>query len=184
MRIISGAYRGRRLLTPKGQETRPTSDRLRESIFNILAHNWPQHLKGARVADIFAGSGALGIEALSRGAAHVVFVEKHPAGRELVASNLDLLGITDGAEVIAGDARQLPRGQAAFDLIFMDPPYRRGLGEAALAALPEAGWLRPDTLLVLETASDEESEIPAGYEVADRRVQGDSQVIFLLWKGE
>lgn len=182
MRIISGTYKGRRLGTPKGQETRPTSDRLRESIFNILAHNWPQHLAGARVADIFAGSGALGIEALSRGAAHVVFVEKHSAGRDLVARNLDLLGIGDAAEVIAGDARQLPPVQAAFDLVFMDPPYRRGLGEAALAALPLAGWLRQDTLVVLETGADEQTGLPAGYEVADRRVQGDSQVIFLLWK--
>lgn len=182
MRIISGTHGGRRLNTPKGQETRPTSDRLRESIFNILAHNWPQHLKGARVGDIFAGSGALGIEALSRGAAHVVFVEKHSAGRDLVEGNLDMLGIGDSAEVIEGDARRLPPIEEAFDLVFMDPPYRRGLGEAALKALPQAGWLRHDTLVVLETGADEETEIPAGFEIADRRVQGDSQVIFLLWK--
>lgn len=184
MRIISGIHKGRRLHSPAGKDTRPTSDRLRETIFNILIHNWPELLAGTRVADIFAGSGAMGIEALSRGAAHVVFVEKHSKGRALVSRNLEALGISDettpAAQVIAGDARRLPPPQAAFDLIFMDPPYRRGLGEAALAALREAGWLRPGALVVLEAAADEQIEIPPGYDVADRRVQGDSQVIFLV----
>lgn len=180
MRVIAGTHKGRRLHTPKGKETRPTSDRLRESIFNILAHRWPDHLVGARVADIFAGSGAMGIEALSRGAAHVVFVEKHTAGRDLVSRNLQTLGIADKAQVIEGDARKLPPLEAALDLVLMDPPYGRGLGEAALEALQQAGWLRHGTLVVLEAGADEPLEIPAGYKVGDRRVQGDSQVIFLL----
>lgn len=179
MRIIAGTHKGRRLHTPKGSETRPTSDRLRESIFNILAHNWADHLTGARVADIFAGSGAMGIEALSRGAAHAVFVEKHSAGRALVSRNLDSLGLAEKARVIAGDARQLPPAEAPFDLVLMDPPYGRGLGKAALAALEQAGWLRAGTLIVLETGRDEQLELPRGFEVSDRRAQGDSQVIFL-----
>ena len=182
MRIISGTLKGRRLHSPEGQNTRPTSDRLRESIFNILAHGWPEKLAGARVADIFAGSGAMGIEAISRGAAVAVFVEKHSAGRALVSDNLEALGIADKARVIKGDARQLPPIDAPFDLIFMDPPYRRGLGEAALAALPEAGWLKPDTLVVLESATDEQLELPKEYEAVDRRQQGSSQVFFLLAK--
>lgn len=180
MRIISGTLKGRRLHTPEGQTTRPTSDRLRETIFNILAHRWPGKLAGARVADIFAGSGAMGIEALSRGAVLAVFVEKHSAGRALVSRNLEALGIVEQAQVIEGDARQLPPIDAPFDLIFMDPPYRRGLGEAALAALPKAGWLKHETLVVLESAADEQLEIPAEYEAVDRRQQGASQVIFLL----
>ena len=176
MRVIAGAHKGRRLHTPKGKETRPTSDRLRESIFNILAHRWPDHLVGARVADIFAGSGAMGIEALSRGAAEAVFVEKHAAGRDLVSRNLQTLK----ARVIEGYARKLPQVEAAFDLVLMDPPYRRGLGEAALEALQSAGWLRQGTLVVLEAGADEQLEIPSGYKISDRRVQGDSQVLFLL----
>ncbi len=180
MRVIAGAHKGRRLHTPKGKKTRPTSDRLRESIFNILTHNWPDHLAGARVADIFAGSGAMGIEALSRGAAEAVFVEKHAAGRDLVSRNLQTLGLAGKARVIEGDARQLPQAEAAFDLVLMDPPYRCGLGEAALEALQSAGWLRQGTLVVLEAGADEQLEIPAGYKINDRRVQGDSQVLFLL----
>lgn len=182
MRIISGTLKGRRLHTPKDSETRPTSDRLRESIFNILVHGWPGLLAGARVADIFAGSGAMGIEAISRGADFAVFVEKHSAGRELVSRNLEALNITDRARVIEGDARSLPPVDKPFELIFMDPPYRRGLGEAALAALRQTGWLLPDTLVVLEAAADEQLEIPPGYEAVDRRLQGGSQVIFLLPK--
>lgn len=182
MRIIAGTHKGRRLHTPKGRETRPTSDRLRESLFNILAHNWPGHLAGARVADIFAGSGALGLEALSRGAAHVVFVEKHAAGRALVSRNLETLGLAGKAEVIEGDARCLPPQKQPFDLVLMDPPYRRGLGEAALAALQQAGWLRRGALVVLEAGAGEPVEIPPGYRVEDRRTQGDSQIIFLFWK--
>ena len=182
MRIISGALKGRRLHTPKGSETRPTSDRLRESIFNILIHRWPELLAGARVADIFAGSGAMGIEALSRGADYAVFVEKHSAGRKLVSSNLEGLDIAMKAQVIEGDARRLPPVDKPFDLIFMDPPYRRGLGEAALVALIKAGWLLPDTMVVLEAAADERLGIPTEFETVDRRLQGDSQVIFLVAK--
>lgn len=180
MRVIAGTHKGRRLCTPKGKETRPTSDRLRESVFNILAHRWPDHLVGAMVADIFAGSGAMGIEALSRGAKYAVFVEKHTAGRDLISRNLQTMGLAGKAQVIEGDARKLPQLEVAFDLVLMDPPYRRGLGEAALEALQQAGWLRQGTLVVLEASADENLDIPPGYKVRDRRAQGDSQVIFLL----
>ena len=180
MRVIAGTHKGRRLYEPKGKETRPTSDRLRESIFNILAHRWPDHLVGARVADIFAGSGAMGIEALSRGAKYAVFVEKHTAGRDLISRNLQTMGLAGKAQVIEGDARKLPQVEVAFDLVLMDPPYRRGLGEAALEALQQPGWLRQGTLVVLEAGADENLGIPSGYKVSDRRAQGDSQVIFLL----
>ena len=179
MRIIAGAFRGRKLAAPQGHALRPTADRLRESLFNILAHGDGPPLEGARVADIFAGTGAVGLEALSRGAAQVTFVEKSAASLECLQRNIAMLDVTERCRVIAASARRLPPADASFDLIFLDPPYRRGLAEPALAALLAAGWTGPGSRLVLETAADEAVALPQGLVEIDRRASGDSVLLFL-----
>ena len=158
MRIIAGKYRGRRLQSPDDRAIRPSSDRLRESLFNMLAHR-PQHpLVDAQVAEVFAGSGALGFEALSRGAKAVTFLDTDPAARRLLAANARLLGATDACRIMAGDARRPPPADQAYSLIFMDPPYRQGLAAAALPALVKQGWVGPATWVVIERAAGDASE--------------------------
>jgi len=179
MRIVAGAFRGRRLAAPKGRGVRPTADRLRESLFNILQHRAGTTLAGARVADIFAGTGAVGLEALSRGAAHVTFVEKSESSLDCLRRNIDMLGVADRCRVVTASARRLPPADAPYDLIFLDPPYRRGLAEPALESLLTAGWTGPDSLLVLETAADETVEVPPALATVERRQSGDTLLHFL-----
>ncbi len=158
MRIIAGKYRGRRLQSPENGFIRPSSDRLRESLFNLLAHRPQQPLVDALVADVFAGSGALGFEALSRGAKAVTFIDTEPAARRLLAANARLLGATDACRILAGDARQPPPADQPYDLIFMDPPYRQGLAAAALPALIRQHWIGPASWVVIERAAGDRSE--------------------------
>ncbi|GAB4136373.1 MAG: 16S rRNA (guanine(966)-N(2))-methyltransferase RsmD [Sphingomonadales bacterium] len=158
MRIIAGKYRGRRLQSPDDRSIRPSSDRLRESLFNLLAHRPQQPLADARVADVFAGSGALGFEALSRGAKAVTFLDTDPAARRLLAANARLLGATEACRVIAADARHPPPADQPHDLIFMDPPYRQGLAAAALPALIRQRWVGPASWVVIERAAGDPSE--------------------------
>jgi len=186
MRIVSGRFRGRALVAPSGQGTRPTSDRARQALFDVLSHAaWAPDLEGLRVIDLFAGTGALGIEALSRGAAFCLFVETDEAARGAIRENVEALGLFGATRVHRRDATDLgPRPASAgqpFDLAFLDPPYRKGLGEKALARLAEGGWLTNGALAVLERAADEaEVEVP-GFEALDARAWGAARVSFLRY---
>ena len=188
MRIVSGEFRGRTLHAPPGQATRPTSDRARESIFNILEHApWAETLRGKRVIDLFAGSGALGFEALSRGAAFCLFVETDEAARGAIRENVDALGGLFGkTRVHRRDATDLgvkPGADGpAFDLAFLDPPYARGLGEIALAKLAAGGWLAPGALVVFERGSSEPGFGVAGFEPLDVRDYGAARVNFMRFE--
>ena len=184
MRIVAGRHRGRRLRTPEDQNVRPTSDRTRETLFNILSggkysEEGEDPLVGARVLDAFAGTGALGLEALSRGAAAAVFMEKSAAARNLCRANLKALGEDDRAEVVACDILRPPPASRACDLLLMDPPYHRNLGAEALAALDDAGWLRAAGLAVLELARRETFEPPSGFELLDVRTYGKTKLVFV-----
>jgi len=186
VRIVAGRFKGRALHTPPGEGTRPTSDRARQAVFNILEHApWSPGLREARVIDLFAGSGALGLEALSRGAAFCLFVETDEAARGAIRENTDALGVMGQARVHRRDATDLGvrPGSAGetFDLVFLDPPYRRGLGEIALAKLAEGLWIKPGALCVFERGSDEADFTVPGFEVLDSRKYGAATVHFLRY---
>lgn len=185
MRVVAGTHRGRALATPANDAIRPTSDRVREAVFNILAHGINEFaLDGARVIDLFAGTGALGIEALSRGAAHCVFVEMSAEGRGLIRENVEALGLGGRTRIFRRDATRLGTAGtiAPFDLVFADPPYGKGLGEAALRSARDGGWLVPGALAVLEEAASARLDLD-GFLVLDERHYGDTIVRFIEWRG-
>jgi 16S rRNA (guanine966-N2)-methyltransferase len=182
MRIVSGTLRGRTLATPSDDAIRPTSDRVREAIFNWLLHGDPvAHIDGGRVIDLFAGTGAMGIEALSRGATFCLLVDDSAAARGLIRRNIEAFGLTGVTKVWRRDATDL--GDATtmtpFYVAVLDPPYGKGLGEKALAALAAGGWLVPDALCVLEERKGVTIEVPDRYEVIDQREWGDTQAVLL-----
>lgn len=181
MRIIGGKHRGRALKAPSGQSVRPTSDRLRETLFNVLAHAYDDPVQDARVLDLFAGTGALGFEALSRGAAHVLFVDEGVEARSLLRANTELMGAAGVTRIFRRDATRLGDIGALepFTLVFADPPYGRGLAEKALASAKAGGWLKPGALCVVEEEGAAEITPPEGFEVLERRDYGDSQLVFL-----
>jgi 16S rRNA (guanine966-N2)-methyltransferase len=184
MRIVAGTFRGRALVAPKGQSTRPTADRARQALFNMLEHApWSPGLAGARVLDLFAGSGALGFEALSRGAAFALFVEREASARSAITDNAATLGVAEKTRLDRRDAGALPaRGAAdgdAFGLAFLDPPYGQGLAEAALAALAAGDWLAPGAIAVVERGAGDAAPPLAGYRVMDERTWGAAHVAFL-----
>lgn len=184
MRIVAGRFRGKSLQTPEGEATRPTSDRARQAVFNILEHAaWSPGLSGRRVIDLFAGSGALGLEALSRGAEFCLFVETDDRARGAIRENIEAFGLFGATRLHRRDATDLgPRpGSAgpAFDLAFLDPPYRKGLGERTLNALLAGDWLSPGAVIVFETAADEAVEPPPGLTRLDERDYGAARVLFL-----
>ena len=183
MRIVGGRYRGRRLLAPSGATVRPTSDRAREALFNILSHGSPAAegitIDGAAVLDAFAGTGALGLEALSRGAAEAVFIEQDREALAILRRNIAALGEEDRARVVPGDAMRPPHASLACGLAFLDPPYRSGLATAALGALDAAGWLTREALAIVELAAREELVPPAGFILLDERVYGAARLAFL-----
>ena len=185
MRIVGGRFRGAALKTPRGQAIRPTADRLRETLFNILAHGYGDPVPGARVLDLFAGTGALGLEALSRGASHVLFVEEAAEARGLIRANIEALGLTGATRLFRRDATKLgPAGPIPpFDLVFCDPPYGHGLGERALRAARDGGWLKSGALAVLEEAARSEVDAIPGFEPLDERRYGDSKLLFLRFAG-
>ena len=185
MRIVGGEFRGRALAAPSGRETRPTADRLRQTIFDILAHGHGDVLKGARVLDLFAGTGALGLEALSRGAAYALFVEEAVAARGAIRANIEALRLTGRSRVFRRDATRLgPAGTVLpFDLVFADPPYGKGLGERALASALAGGWLGPGALVVLEEAAPVVIAAVPGLDVIDTRRAGETQVVFMRATG-
>jgi len=184
MRIVAGTFRGRRLVAPKGQSTRPTADRARQALFNVLEHApWSPGLDGQRVLDLFAGSGALGLEAISRGAAACLFVEQAAQARAAIAENAAALGVAGRIRIEGLDATALRRRAAThgepFDLAFLDPPYGHGLGEATLERLAAGGWLAEGAVAVLERGAADPAPTPAGYEPLDERVWGAARVSFL-----
>lgn len=180
MRIVAGDLRGRPIRTPPGEATRPTSDRARQAIFNILEHApWSPGLKGRRVVDLFAGSGAMGLEALSRGAAECVFVDTAEPALAAIRANVEAFQLGPRARLLRADATRLGRAETPFDFAFIDPPYGKGLGEMALAALGAGGWLAQGALAVLERGADEPPPAAAGVEVLDERRYGAARVWFL-----
>ncbi len=184
MRIVGGQFRGRALSAPEGRGTRPTSDRAREALFNILAHAaWAPDLNEARIIDLFAGSGALGFEAISRGGAFCLFVETDDDARGAIRENAEELGLFGRTRVHRRSATDLGvrPGSAgeAFDIAFLDPPYGQGLGEQTLQKLIEGNWLAPDALIVFERGSDEPDIETPGYERLDDRTWGAARVLFL-----
>ncbi|OJX81753.1 16S rRNA (guanine(966)-N(2))-methyltransferase RsmD [Magnetospirillum sp. 64-120] len=180
MRIVGGKHKGRALKAPDGRVARPTADRARESLFNILAHSEWVDLDGAHVVDCFAGSGGLGLEALSRGAASVTFVENHPSSLAAIRANLDLL--KERADIIRADATRLPPAKAQCDLALVDAPYQKDLSAPCVTALAAGNWLRDGALVVVEVAAKEDFLPPAGFEVVDSRVYGAAKLILLLYR--
>jgi 16S rRNA (guanine966-N2)-methyltransferase len=181
VRIVAGKFRGKQLLSPEDASIRPTADRVRESIFNILSSRLGPNFDGLRVLDLFAGTGAMGLEALSRGAASVVFVDTGAEARGLIRDHIEAFGAGGVAKLLRRDATALGRAgtMGPVDLIFLDPPYGKGLGEQALRTLSEGGWLKPETLLVLEESSDATIALPPGFTVDDRREYGAAAVHIL-----
>lgn len=181
MRIVAGHFKGREIHGPQSLATRPTSDRVRESIFNILAHGIEGFdIQGARVMDLFAGTGALGLEALSRGARFCQFVEENAEARGVIRRNADGFGVIGQCKIWRRDASDLGpcAPQSPFHLVFADPPYNKGLGEKALASLVAGGWLAPGAVVVLEEAERAIVGDIAGLTLLDTRVYGDTQVRF------
>lgn len=181
MRIVAGRFRGHALKTPKTYRVRPTSDRLRETLFNVLAHSYGDPVDGARVLDLFAGTGALGFEALSRGAAFALFVEDGVEARGLLRGNVEALGVAGATRIFRRDATKLGPAapNAPFSLVFADPPYGKGLGEKALVSARGGGWLTPEALVVVEEAGDAGFAAPDGFEEIETRLYGEAKLIFL-----
>lgn len=183
MRIIGGKFKSRALVAPAGLATRPTADRVRESVFNVLEHaDWSPGLEGFRVLDLFAGAGALGLEALSRGAAFALFVDTDAPARGAMRDNIEALGLFGISRIHRRDATELgvkPAGLGApFDLVFLDPPYGRGLGEKALAQLGPGGWISAHALIAFECGAGETPSTP-GFTLLDTRNYGAAKVLFL-----
>ena len=192
MRIVAGRHRGRSLVAPEGLAVRPTSDRAREALFDVLASGRlsgnENALGEAVVLDAFAGSGALGLEALSRGAAHAVFMENHAPALAALERNIATLDEGERSEVLRADVLRPPppRGLArtsGCDLVLLDPPYNQGLAAPALAALAAAGWLAPGALCCVELMAKEPFEPPAGFTALDSRKYGKARIEFLRWQG-
>jgi 16S rRNA (guanine966-N2)-methyltransferase len=181
MRIVAGRFKGRSLATPRTPAVRPTSDRLRETIFNILAHAYGDPVSGARVLDLFAGTGALGLEALSRGASFAQFVDDSTEGRGLLRENIEAMGVAGITKVFRRDATRLGdiKPNQPFTLVFCDPPYGKGLASKALTSALVGGWLASGALLVVEEAADAEVVVPPGLKLIEERAQGDTKVLFL-----
>ena len=185
MRIVGGSLRGRRLRAPAGMRVRPTGERVREALFDILLHGgMARPLDGARVVDLFAGTGALGLEALSRGAAALTAVESEADARGVLRANIEALGCADRATVVAADANRLPPAATTCDLALLDPPYRSGLAAPALGALVEGGWLDDQATIVVEHGVDDPFEPPSALTVQDQRRYGRTALTFLSPKPE
>ncbi len=179
MRIVGGRLRGRRLATPANDDIRPTTDRVREALFNILAHGIDDFdITNAHVLDLFAGTGALGFEALSRGARSCVFVEHAAAARALIQDNIATFGLGGTARLFRRDATILGTSTqaVAFDLVFADPPYGKGLAEQAIASALAGGWLAAGAVCVIEESAGAPVDLPAGFAVLDQRAYGDTQI--------
>lgn len=180
MRVVGGELRGRPLKAPRSRDVRPTADRLRGALFDILAHAYGRPREGERVVDLFAGTGALAVEALSRGAGEAILVDAGSEAQELIAGNLASLGLAGRARLLRRDARRLGPAPEGFScgLAFLDPPYGRGLASPALRALLEGGWLAEDALVVIEESARGEIVLPPGLAALETRRYGDARVLF------
>ncbi|MEN0001724.1 MAG: 16S rRNA (guanine(966)-N(2))-methyltransferase RsmD [Pseudomonadota bacterium] len=178
MRIVGGSNKGKPIKAPARSELsiRPTSDRVRESLFNILTHRYPHLFEGGRVLDLFAGTGALGFEALSRGAAFALFVDNSPKAHTLISENRKALGLQEKSKLLRRDATKLgPNGDMApFDLVFLDPPYQKGWAEPAIETLLANDWLDPQAVIVLEESAAAAFIVPQALVLEDERRKGDT----------
>src|ERR1700685_431261 len=181
MRVVGGSLRGRALAAPKSQTIRPTADRLREALFNILTHAYDSPLAGSRVLDLFAGTGALGIEALSRGAAFTLFVDDGAEARALMRENVATLGLGGTSRIFRRDATKIGPAHPVepFALAFLDPPYGKGLAEKALASARAGAWLMHDALVVVDEATMARFAAPERFTERERRVYDDTEFILL-----
>ena len=181
MRIVGGKLRSRPLAGPRSDSVRPTSDRLREALFNILAHSYGDPVTDARVLDLFAGTGALGIEAISRGAAYALFVDDGVEARALLRDNVETLGLGGVTRIFRRDATRLGPVHPVepFSLVFLDPPYGKGLAEKALISAREGGWLKPGALVVAEEAAGTAFKAPEGFTELERRRYDDTEIVFV-----
>jgi 16S rRNA (guanine966-N2)-methyltransferase len=181
MRIVAGKFRGRAIASPDHEGTRPTSDRVREAVFNILAHGTEDfELNGAHVLDLFAGTGALGLEALSRGAATCMFVDDSADASGIIRENVEAFGLTGATKIFRRDATGLGEAgkYAGKSLVFLDPPYGRGLAEQALASLDTGGWLLDSAIAVIEERKGTALTLPSSFVIFDQRTWGDTHVTF------
>lgn len=181
MRVVGGRLKGRNIASPASTAIRPTQDRLRESLFNILVHAYANPIDGARVLDLFAGTGALGIEAVSRGAKFALFVDNGAEARALLRNNVEALGLGGVTKVYRRDATHLgpAHPMEPFSLVFLDPPYSKGLAGTALTSLRDGGWLVPDALVVVEEATAAAFAAPDGYAELERRAYDDTEFVLL-----
>jgi 16S rRNA (guanine966-N2)-methyltransferase len=181
MRVVGGELKGRNIVAPASRDIRPTADRLRESVFNILVHAYDDPFQDARVLDLFAGTGALGIEAISHGAVFTLFVDNGAEARALLRNNVEALALGGVTKIYRRDATDLgpAHPMEPFSLVFLDPPYGKGLAEKALASLRDGGWLKPNALLVVEEAKVAAFAAPDGYEELERRAYDDTEFVFL-----
>ena len=187
MRIIAGKHRGRAIAAPEGEDIRPTADRARQAVFDLLAHprgDAGNLLAGAEVLDAFAGTGAMGLEALSRGAARATFLENATRAIACIRANVKALGETERASVLLGDATKPPGALKPAGLAFLDPPYGMGLAEPALEALAARGWLAPGAVVVVEQEAREALAPPAGFAAFDTRRHGRARFVFLRYATE
>jgi 16S rRNA (guanine966-N2)-methyltransferase len=185
MRVVGGRLKGRNLASPSSREIRPTADRLRESVFNILVHAYGDPIAGARVLDLFAGTGALGIEAVSRGAAFALFVDNGAEARALLRNNVEALALGGVTKIFRRDATDLGPAHPVepFSLVFLDPPYGKGLADKALLSLRDGGWLASGALLVVEEAKTADFKAPDGFAELERRAYDDTEFVFLRLTG-
>ena len=181
MRVVGGRLRSRALAGPKTATVRPTADRMREALFNILTHSYGDPVAGARVLDLFAGTGALGIEAISRGAAYALFVDDGVEARALLRDNIESLGLGGVTRIFRRDAANLGPAHPLepFSLVFLDPPYGKGLAEKALNSARNGGWLKPEALMVVEEAADAKFKTPDGFQELERRNYDDTEFVFI-----
>src|SRR6201997_4752794 len=181
MRVVGGRLKGRNIAAPTSRDIRPTADRLRESVFNILVHAYDNPIEGSRVLDLFAGTGALGIEAVSRGAAFALFVDNGAEARALLRNNVEALALGGVTKVYRRDATDLGPAHPVepFSLAFLDPPYGKGFAEKALVSLREGGWLTPGALVVVEEAKAAGFAAPEGFAELERRAYDDTEFVFL-----
>jgi 16S rRNA (guanine966-N2)-methyltransferase len=181
MRIVGGKFRGRTLKSPSSKAIRPTSDRLRESIFNILVHAYADPISEGRVLDLFAGTGALGLEAMSRGASYALFVEEAAEARALIRENVEALALTGVSKIFRRDAAKLGDmgPMQPFGLVFCDPPYGQGLAEKSLLAARDGKWLAPSALVVVEEAVKAGFKTPEGFDELERRGYDDTEVVIV-----
>jgi 16S rRNA (guanine966-N2)-methyltransferase len=187
MRIVGGSHRGRKIEAPAGRDVRPTSDRARESLFNILMHSTKlgddaPSLDGAIVLDAFAGSGALGFEALSRGAAHATFLDSDFAALRVIKTNAETLGVAPDTTILKADATKPTRATRAADFVFLDPPYGQDLAASSLAALASAGWIAPGAVVSVELGPDDAFETPESFVIVDERKYGKARIVLLRYR--